>query len=286
MKRLLGKKPNPPQQSAPPPTVQKPPQPPPLFARFASSNSSSSSHSPPVISGPVPLAPRDSIHRQSGHHDGSPPKPTNPRVVAPTVQRNRTYEKQLPANGGRDDKPLPDPEQTITRRGNPHGFHREPAQSFEPRTSPTDSYDLPSKPQRSIPEFEKRGYFPVDMESSSVSLDAPPTPTKSKDTTRKPTRVPISGSPERKSTKPAPTPDPLSSGLLALQNQPDRSQPRRKYSPLEAFGLTSSENSPAPSTTTSSVNLPSQNPVSAPSKVPILPNYCIRLTITSPHPEL
>src|SRR5258708_59061 len=119
MKKLLRKKADPPQQPAPLPTAHKSSQhPPPLFARFASSQPSSSSTSPPVISGPVPLAPRDSLHRQSGPHDGSPPKPSSPRVLSAPIQRNRMYEKQQPVNGGRGDKPLPDPEQTPPRKVN------------------------------------------------------------------------------------------------------------------------------------------------------------------------
>jgi len=272
MKKLLRKKADPPQQHVPLPTAQKsPPPPPPLFARFASSHSPGSSPSPPIISGPVPLAPRDSIHRQSGPHDGSPPKPSSTRVVAPPVQRNRMYEKQHPPNGGRGDKPLPDPEHTPPRRVNPHAFPREPVQSFESRTPPMNTNNQPPNPQKSIPGFRKREDPPWIAEPTPVSLD---TLTKSEGMSHKLIRTPTSNSPERKpSTRPAPAPEPLPSGLLAPQNPPDRPQPRRKYSPLEAFGLVSGENSPAPSTTTSSVNLPSQSSVSIPSNVPILPKY-------------
>ena len=266
MRKLLRKKTDPPQQPAPLPPVQKSSSPPPpLFARFASSHSSGSAPSPPVISGPVPLAPRDSIHRQSGPHDGSPPKPNNPRVVGPPVQRNRTYEKQQPVNDGKSDKPLPELGQTPTQRANPHAFHREPVQSFESRAAPIDVNDPPPKP---ILEFRKREDPPRNAELTPVSPEPPSTPTKSKDVTRRTTRAPRSGSPDRRPSKrPAPAPEPLPSGLLALQNPPDRPQPRRKYSPLEAFGLVSGENSPAPSTTTSSVNLPSQNSVSTPPNI-------------------
>ena len=281
MKKLLRKKADPPQQPTPPPPVQKspPPGPPPLFARFASSHSTGSSPSPPVISGPAPLAPRDSIHRQSGLHDGSPPKSTNSRSVASSVQRNRTYEKQQPANDGRDDKPLPDPEQTLSQRANPHASYREPVRSFESRAPPINTNDdLPSKLQKSIPEFRKREDFPRNQQPTPLSLDAPPTPTKPEDMTRRSTRAPASGSTDRKpSTRPAPEPSP--SGLLTTQTPPDRPQPRKKYSPLEAFGLVSGENSPATSTTTSSVNLPSQNLVSTASNIPIPSNYCILLLL-------
>ena len=282
MRRLLGKKPDPPQQPAPPPTVQRSAPPPPLFARFASSHSTGSSPSPPVISGPVPLAPRDSIHRQNGSHDGSPPKPSSTRVAAPPVQRNRLREKQLPVNGGKEDKPLPDPEQTLTRRNNPRAFPREPVQSLESRPPPMDTNDLPPSPQKSIPESRRRDDPPKNAEPAPVPLDVSPALPKPEDMTRKLTRTPVSGSPERKPPK-RPAPESLSSGLLALQSPPDRPQARRKYSPLEAFGFVSGENSPAPSTTASSVNLPSQNTVSAPAKDPILPNS---LVITLPHPEL
>jgi len=272
MKKLLRKKADPPRQPVPLPTAQKSPQsPPPLFARFASAHSSGSSPSPPVISGPVPLAPRDSIHRQSGPHDGSPPKPSSIRVVAPPVQRNRMHEKQQPTNGGRDNKPLPDPEHTPTRRVNLHAFPREPVQSFESRTPPMNTNNQPPNPQKSIPEFREREDPPSNAEQAPMSLNTLP---KSEDMSHKPIRTPASGSPERKpSTRPAPAPELLPSGLLPPQNPPDRPQPRRKYSPLEAFGLVSGENSPVPSTTTSSVNLPSQSSVSIPSNVPILPNY-------------
>ncbi|KAF9653626.1 hypothetical protein BDM02DRAFT_3135101 [Thelephora ganbajun] len=262
MRKLLRKKADPPQQPAPPPTVQKsPPLPPPLFARFASSHSTGSSPSPPVISGPAPLVPRDSVNRHSGPHDGSPPKPSSTRVVAPPVQRNRMYEKQQPVNGGRDDKPLPDPEQTPTQRAHPHTFQREPVQLFESRTLPANTNDQPPKPQKSIPEFRKRDNPPRNPEFAPVSLDTPSTLSKSGDMTHKLSHTPISASSERKpsSTRPAPTPELLPSGLSAFHKPPDLPQPRRKYSPLEAFGLAPGENSPVPSTTTSSVNLPSQN---------------------------
>lgn len=274
MKKLLRKKADPPQQPAPPPKAHKsPPVPPPLFARFASSHSSGSASSLPVISGPVPLAPRDSVHRQSGPHDGSPPKPGNPRVVAPPVQRNRMYEKQLPVYDGRGDKPLPDPDQTPIQRTNPRAFHREPVQSFEPR-GPVDIDDLPPKSQRPIAGFGRREDPPRKAGPAPVFLDVSHTLAKSEDMVRKPIRTPISSSPERKPpTKPAPAPEPVQSGLLTSQNPLDRPQPRRKYSPLEAFGLVSGENSPAASTATSSVNLPSQNPVSTPPNIPILQNH-------------
>jgi len=265
MKKLLRKKADPPQQPAPPPTVQKSTSaPPPLFARFASSHSTGSTPSLPVISGPVPLAPRDSIHRQSGQHDGSPPKPSTPRLVAPPVQRNRVYEKQQPANDGRGDKPFHDLGQTPPQRGNPHAFHREPVQPFEART-PIDIDGLLPKPQKSIPEFRRREDSPRDAEPVPAFPDTPPTLVKSEGVPRKP-RKPLSASPERKPSTPAPAPEPLPSGL----NPPDRPQPRRKYSPLEAFGLVSGENSPAASTTTSSVNLPSQSLVSPPFNAHIL----------------
>jgi len=273
MKKLLRKKPDP-SQPAPPPTVQKSiPAPPPLFARFASSHSTGSAPSPPVISGPVPLAPRDSIHRQSGPHDGSPPKPSNPRLVAPPVQRNRAYEKQLP-NDARGDKPLPDLGQTQTQRVNPHAFHREPVQQFEPRT-PITIDDPPPKPQKSIPEFRRREDPPRNAEPSPAFLDTPSTLIKSEGIPRKIARGPLSISPERKPSTPAPASEPPPSGLLATQNPSDRPQPRRKYSPLEAFGFVSGENSPVPSTTTSSVNLPSQSLVSTSSSAPTLQGYHI-----------
>ena len=275
MRKLLRKKADPPQHPAPPPTLQKPtPAPPPLFARFASSHSTGSAPSPPVISGPVPLAPRDSIHRQSGQPDGSPPKQSNPRLPAPPVQRNRVHEKQQPLNDGRGDKPLPDVGQTMNHRANPHAFHREPAQSFEPRAQ-MNIDDLPPKPQKALPDFRKRDDLPRNVESTPPFLDAPPTPTKSEEVPRKITRQPLSASPERKPSTPAPEPETLPSGLLTAQNPPDRPQPRRKYSPLEAFGLVSGENSPAPSTTTSSVNLPSQSLVSTHSNPTILRGYRI-----------
>lgn len=263
MKKLLRKKPDPPQQPAPPPTVQKStPAPPPLFARFASSHSTGSAPSPPVISGPVPLAPRDSIHKQSGPHDGSPPKPSNPRLVAPPVQRNRAYEKQF-QNDARGDKPLPDLGQTQVQGVNPHAFYREPVQQFESRT-PINIDDPPPKPQKSI----RREDPPRNAEPAPAFLDTPSTSTKS-EVSRKITRGPLSSSPERKPSTPAPASEPPPSGLLATQNPSDRPQPRRKYSPLEAFGLVSGENSPVPSTTTSSVNLPSQSLVSTSSSAPI-----------------
>lgn len=268
MKKLLRKKAEPPQQSAPPPTVQKsPPPPPPLFARFASSHSTSSPPSP-VISGPAPLAPRESVRKQNGPHDGSPPKLSAPRVASPQVQRNRMpFEKQQAVNDGRDDKSLPDPEQTPTRRLNPHSFYREQVQSFESRNSPVNVNDPSPK---YIPEFGKREGSPRNIE---FGLDAPPTPAKSEDMARKLTRTPMSNSPERKpSARPAPVPELLSPPLSAFQNPSDRLQPRKKYSPLEAFGLVSGEGSPSPSTTTSSVNLPSQYLVSKSSNVLILSN--------------
>lgn len=270
MKKLLRKKPDPPQQPAPPPTVQRStPAPPPLFARFASSHSTGSAPSPPVISGPVPLAPRDSIHKQSGPHDGSPPKPSNLRLVAPPVQRNRAYEKQL-SNDARGDKPLPDLGQTQTQRGNPHAFHREPVQQFESRT-PMNIDDPPPTPQKSM----RREDPPRNAEPSPVFLDTPSTSIRSESVPRKITRGPLSGSPERKQSTPAPGSEPPQSGLLATQDPSDRPQPRRKYSPLEAFGFVSGENSPVPSTTTSSVNLPSQSLVSTSSSIPFLQGYRI-----------
>ena len=280
--KFLRKKGDLPQQPAPPPTLQKsPPLPPPLFARFASSSHPTSSSSAPVISGPAPLAPRNSVHKQSRPHDGSPPKSANPRVAAPPVQRNRMpFDEQ-----GKDDKPLPDPEQTITQRMNPRAFRREQVQSFEPRTSPlnpNNANGLSSRPQHSTPEFWRREDPLRNAEFAPGSLDAFSALTKSEDTAHKLARTPISSSPERRpSAKPASVPEPQPSSLLAIQNPPDRPQPRRKYSPLEAFGLVSGENSPAPSTTTSSVNLPSQNSVSTAPNVPVLPNYC-NLVITTP----
>ena len=64
----------------------------------------------------------------------------------------------------------------------------------------------------------------------------------------------------------APVPEPSPSTLSAFQDPPDRLRLPRKYSPLEAFGLIPGERSP----TTSSVNLPSQNSVSASSSVHII----------------
>lgn len=262
MKRLLRKKADPSQQSTPLPTAQKSHQPPPpLFARFASSQSSTSSTSPPVISGPAPLAPRDSLHRQSGPHDGSPPKPSSVRVVSAPIQRNRMYEQQQPVSGGRDDKPLPNPESTPPQKADHHTFHRGRTQPFEPRTPALTVNDQLPKLPKSVPEIRKRDDPSRNAESTPVPLDAPPIMNKPENVTKKRTRTPVSSSPERNpsSARPAPAPDLPPSGLLAPQNPPDRPQPRRKYSPLEAFGLVSTENSPVPSTTTSSVNLPSQN---------------------------
>ena len=282
MRKLLRKKADPPQQSASLPPVQthkSHQSPPPLFTRFASSNSSGSAPSPPVISGPAPLAPRDSIHRHGGPHDGSPPKPTNPRAGGPSVQRNRTHEKRQSVNDGKVDKPLPDLDQAPLPKANPHAFYREPTQLFESRAAPVDVNYLPPK---SNPEFRKREDLPRNAELTPLPLDPPSTPTKSKDMARRANRTPKSSSPDK---KPSTGPEPSPSGLLALQNPPDQPQPRRKYSPLEAFGLVSGENSPATSTATSSVNLPSQNSVSAPSNIPVLKNYCIHL-FTSPLPTL
>ena len=275
MKKLLRKKADPSQQSDPPPTVQKsPPLPPPLFARFASSHSTGSSPSP-VISGPVALSPRESVRRQNGPNDGSPPRLSTPRVVASQVQRNRMpFEKQPTMNGGRDNKTFPDPEQTLTQRSGPHAFYREKGQSLESRYPPMSANDPSPKPQKYISELGRREGFSREAESASESLDSPSTPTKSEDIARKFTHTSASSSPERKpSARPAPVPEPVPSPFLAFQNPPDRPQPRRKYSPLEAFGLMSGENSPVPSTTTSSVNLPSQNLVSLSSNVPILSSH-------------
>ena len=274
MKRLLKRKADPPQQPAVQPTAQKTPQPPPpLFSRFASSQSFGASTPPRVISGPVPLAPRDSVRGQGEPYDGSPPKPSTTRVVSAPMQRNRMHEK-LPLSGGRDDKPLPSPEQTPTQKVNPHPFHR--GQLFESRSFPMATDDQPQKPQKSIPEFRRRDDPPRNAEPAIASLNASPILNKPEGMTNKLNRTPVSSSPERKSSpaRPAPTPDHLSTS----QTPPDRPQPRKKYSPLEAFGLVSGENSPVPSTTTSSVNLPSQNSnlVSTPSKIPILRNYYIR----------
>ena len=274
MKKLLRKKADPPQQPAPPPAVHKPPQPPPLFARFASSQSSNSSTSPPVISGPVPLAPRDSLNRQTGAQDGSPPKPSSPRVLSAPIQRNRVFEKQQPVSGGRDDRPLPDLEQAPPQRYNLQTFHRGPAQSFEPRTPPMAHNDLPPKPLKSVPEFRKR-------EDPSRNAEFVPVPIKSRSggMTNKLTRTPVSSSPERKLSPQGPPPvtELPPSGLLGSQHPPDRLPSRRKYSPLEAFGLVSGESSPVPSTTTSSVNLTSQgsNSVSTTSNFPTPRSYSI-----------
>ena len=281
--KFLRKKGDPPQQPAPSPTAQKSPlPPPPLFARFTSAHPTGPSSSTPVISGPAPLAPRNSVHKQSRTHDGSPPKSTNSRVAAPPVQRNRMpFDEQQLVDGGKDDKPLPDPEQTPTQRMNPHAFRREQVQSYEPRTSPlnpNNANGLPPKLLKSIPEFGKREDPLRNAEFAPLPLDPPPTPTKSEYTAHKLTRTSISGSPEKRPlAKATPVPEPQPSQLLAFQNPPDRPQPRRKYSPLEAFGLVSGDNSPAPSTTTSSVNLPSQNSVSTP---PIF-LFC-RTTATAP----
>jgi hypothetical protein len=277
MKKLLRKKADPPQQPAPLPTAHRSPQsPPPLFARFASSQSSGSSTSPPVISGPVPLAPRDSLHRQSGPYDGSPPKPSSTRLVSAPIQRNRMFEKQQAVKS--DDKPLPDLEQSPPQ-ANPYAFRRGQAQPSEPRTPPMTFNDLPAKPPKSVPEFRKRDDPSRNADFAQVPPYTSPFMNKSGDMTNRLTRTPVSSSPERKPSpvKPAPSPDLSHSGLLTSQNPPDRPQPRRKYSPLEAFGLISGESSPVPSTTTSSVNLPSQNSnsVSAPSSFPALRDYCV-----------
>lgn len=264
MKKLLRKKADPPQQPAPSPTAQNSSlSPPPLFARFASSHGSTgSSASPPVISGPAPLVAHNSVHKQNRPHDGSPPKPTISRVAASPVRRNRMpFEERV--NGGKDDKPLPDPEHTPTQRTNSRTFRREQVQSFGSRTSPMNTNDPSPTPQKSIPESRKREDPLGNADFAPVFLDPPSTITKSEDTIRKRGRAPISSSPERRpSGRPVPVPEPVSSPLLAIQNPLDRPQPRRKYSPLEAFGLVSGESSPAPSTATSSVNLPSQNSVS------------------------
>jgi hypothetical protein len=274
--KFLRKKPDQPLQPAPPSTLQKsPPAPPPLFARFASPHPTGSSSSSRIISGPAPLAPRDSVHKQSRPSDGSPPKSTNPRIAALPVQRNRMpFDEQQPVNGGRDDKPLPDPEQTQSQRMNLQAFRRGQVPLFDPRTPPLNTNGLSPGPQKSIQGSGKREVTSRNAEFAPLPLDALSTPARFEDTARKPARTPISGSPERRySEKTAPVPGPQSSSLLGFQNPPDRPQPRRKYSPLEAFGLVSGENSPAPSTTASSVNLPSQNLVSTPLNVPILPNY-------------
>ena len=260
MRRLLKKKADPLQQSDPQlPTAQKPPQPPPpLFSRFASSQSSPSLPSPRVISGPVPLAPRDSINRQSGPHDESPPKPSSIRVASAPMQRNRTYERQQLPGGGKADKPLPDPEKIPTQKVNFHTVQRGPVNPLESRTPPMNAGGEPPKPRKSIPEVRKRGDPSRNAERSLESLDTAPIHNKSGDWK---THTPISGSPERNtpSARLPPASDHQPSELLASQNTIDRPQPRRKYSPLEAFGLVSGENSPVPSTTASSVNLPSQN---------------------------
>lgn len=255
MKRLLKKKADPPQQ--PPPIVQKsPPPPPPLFSRFASSSQSTGSiSSPRVISGPAPLAPRDSLHRQGGPHDGSPPKPSSPRVVSAPMQRNRTYEKQQPMNGKGEDKPLPDLEQPPPQKVNSFTFRREPGQSLQSRAPPMTADDPPPKPPKSIPESRKHEDLPKNAEPASVSPDFSPIPKKPRGRTNKLNRAPASSSPERK-------PSSASAPSLTLQNPPDRPQPRRKYSPLEAFGYVPGEDSPVPSTTASSVNLLSQNSTS------------------------
>ena len=265
MKKLLRKKADPPQQPAPPPTAQNSPSaPPPLFARFASTHSAGTSSSPRIISGPVPLAPRNSIHKQTHPHDGSPPKPATSRVVSTPVQRNRLpFEEQV--NGdGKNDKPLPDLEQTPTQRLNPSAFHREQARSFGPKIPPMNTYDLSQEPPKPAGEFRRRDDPRRNAEVVPGSLDAPSASFKSEGAINKLSRAKVSSSPERRpSARPAPVPEPQPSPMLAVQNPPDRPQPRRKYSPLEAFGLVSGENSPAPSTTTSSVNLPSQHSVSA-----------------------
>lgn len=264
--KFLKKKPDPPQQHAPPPTAQRSSQPPPpLFARFASSNSPGPSSSTPLISGPAPLAPRNSVHKQSRPHDGSPPKSTNPRVAAPLVQRNRMLpDEQQPISGGRDDKPLPDP----TQRMDPYAFRRGQVQPFEPRSpplNPSNANGLLPGPKKFIPEFGKRDDPWRNAEFAPASLDAPSALAKFEDTAHRLGRTPISSSPERRPPpKSAPVPEPQPSSLLGFQSPSDRPHPRRKYSPLEAFGLVSGENSPAPSATTSSVNLPSQNSVSTP----------------------
>ena len=273
--KFLRKKADPPQQPAPPPTAQKSSSPPPpLFARFASSHPSSSA---PAISGPAPLAPRNSVHKQSRPHDGSPPKLVNHRIVTTSVQRNRMpFDEQQPVNGGKDDKPLPDPEQTPAQRMNPRAFRREQVQSFESRTplNPNNTNGISPKPPKRSLEFGKRDDPLRNAEFVAGSSDLFRAEGASKDTAHKLARTPISSSPERRpSAKATPMPEPQPSSLSAFQNPPDRPQPRRKYSPLEAFGLVSGENSPAPSTTTSSVNLPSQNSVSIPPNVPILPNH-------------
>lgn len=282
MKKLLRKKAEPSQQPSPLPTAHKSsPPPPPLFSRFATSQSSSSSTSPLAISGPVPLAPRDSLHRQSGPQDGSPPKQSSSRVVSQPIQRNRMYERQQPVNGERADKPLPDPEQFPPRKVNPHGFRRGPVQPFEPRTPPMTFNGLPAKPPKSAPEFRKPDDPSRNADFTPVPVYTSPFVNKSEEISNNLSRTPLSGSPERKPSpaRPAPSPDISSSSLLTSQNPPDRPQPRRKYSPLEAFGLVSGENSPVPSTTTSSVNLPSQNSnlVSTPSNFPTPRDYCIYL---------
>ena len=279
MKRLLRKKVDPPQLDPLPTAHKSSHPPPPLFARFASSQSSVSSTSPPVISGPVPLAPRDSLNRQSGPHDGSPPKPGSTRVASAPIQRNRMHEKLQPVGGGRDDKPLPDPERSPPQKANLHTFHRGPTQPFESGTPPTTLDDQPPKPYKSFPEFIKRDDPPRNVGPAPVPLDVSSVTSKSEYNTNKLTRTSVSSSPERQpsSAGPAPAPDLSQSGLLASQDPPDRPQPRRKYSPLEAFGLLSAETSPVPSTTTSSVNLASQNlnSVSTPFSSPTLRDCCI-----------
>lgn len=280
--RLLRKKADPPQQPAPLPTVQNPSSaPPPLFARFASTQpTGTSSSSPRIISGPVPLAPRNSLHKQTSPHDGSPPKPASSRVVSTPVQRNRLLFEEQVNGDGRDDKPLPDPEQSPPRRVNPRASHREQARSFGSRISPMNTDDLSQEPPKPIAEFRRRDDPRRNAEFASVSLDAPSTSFKTEGAINKLSRTKVSSSPERKpSARPAPVPEPQPSPMLTAQNPPDRPQPRRKYSPLEAFGLVSGENSPVPSTTTSSVNLPSQNSVSASSGDSTLPSF---LAITIP----
>jgi len=192
-----------------------------FFGRRGDRDPSTTQKSPPAVlpplefTTPAPLEPND-----------FPPDlaqvSTNFHVVAPPVQRWRRMDDK------RDDKPFPNPAWIPILEGGayPESFHGPVPEGPISKTN----YLLPP-PRTPIPKSKQhRRIPPINTGPTPAFRDATPTRTKSKHLPPKllpPT--PVSGSPDRNPpTKPAPEPEPLSSGLF------DRPRPRRKHPPVEA----------------------------------------------------
>jgi len=140
------------------------------------------------------------------------------------LQRAEPSHRRSMSDGG-SGKPLHDPAPTSAQKVGARASFREPVPWVEIRALPICANDPLPVPQTSI------------LDPDPMSLDVPPSPTRSEDLIREPSSLPPTpGSLDRKTpTEPLPVPEPLPSESLAVQNPPDPPQPRSEsYTPLEA----------------------------------------------------